>query len=164
MLWLDAILSFTGSIIGYGILIGAPILTFVTLVNLGVQIRTAIAAALIVFVALLGWGARGIYEDAKGNAALSRALRERDLFEQRVNELAAEVERRRDNIRGEVDDAISDIIRANQDADRGDSCDITDSELDGLRRAMGYGEGAGNASATTGKSYNPVQWKAPRSG
>lgn len=142
---------------GWGLWVALPVATFMGCQYFGVPMKTSAAAAVIVFAGLTGWQARGLLAGAQESAELRRAVEARIRAEAEAQTLAALVEQDRSEIRSEVNDAIIDIQRASLEAaDVRGSCPITDAELDGLRRAFGFGAEAGRGSAT-GKSNDTMR-------
>lgn len=133
-----AIWEVVSTYLAWGALVGLPVAIFGVAASYGMNFRQAGMLAAIGFALMMGWNARGVVDRAGDNAALRAAMERAERFEARANELASEVEAERAEIRESVDDAIWQIQRAAAEARSARGvCELTDDELDGLRRAWG---------------------------
>lgn len=144
--------DFLMGFIQWGLLAVVPAGVFAFAVSNGMSFKQAGLLAGIGFALILGWNARGVVEKAGDNMALRAAIAERDRLQRHADNLSEELLAASAGIRREVDDAIYDIQRAAMAAreERG-SCELTDDELDGLRRAFGYGADSREGSSTPSK-------------
>lgn len=144
-------LDFIVGMLGWGGMVMAPVAVGVLVMNVTGQARAAIMAAVATFALFAGWNAHSVFSEAQEAGELRSAIRERDRLQIELSALSERVEEDRNTIRAEVDDAITEIIRASADAaadGRGD-CVITDRERIGLRNAFGTED---EATAPTGRN------------